>query len=102
MTYWERLELLGDDTDSSQDCGCGPPGDFYDPRDYESGWERNDAEEAEGYWLTDRLHEDGGFVYFKDAFGPELAPVALSMRGTLLARLCFLPRSCRTCMGTRQ
>ena len=48
MTYWERLELLGDDSDSSEDYGCGPPGDFdfYDPRDYETGWERNNAEEA--------------------------------------------------------
>ena len=36
MTYWECLELLDDDSDSSEDCGCGPPGDFdlYDLRDY--------------------------------------------------------------------
>ena len=54
MTYWERLELLGDDSESSEDCGCGPPGDFdfYDPRDYEAGWERNKADEVIGLlWL---------------------------------------------------
>ena len=65
MACWERPELLGDDSDSSEDC------DFYDPRDYEEEWERNFAEEAAGYWLADSLHEDGGFVHFKDAFGPE-------------------------------
>ena len=77
----ERPELLGNYSDSSEDCGCSPPGDFdfYDHRDYEEEWERNFAEEAEGYWFADSLHEDGEFVYFKDAFGPELAPVALSM-----------------------
>ena len=33
MTYW-------DDSDSSEDCGCGPPSefDFYYPRNYEAGW----------------------------------------------------------------
>ena len=36
---------------------------FYDPRDYEAGWERMYAEEAEGYWLADHLHEDGEFVF---------------------------------------
>ena len=76
---------------------CGPPGDFdfNDPRDYEAGWERIDAEEAEGYWLTNRLHEDGEFVYFEDAF-----PI-LRGRGTA-GQIVFLPRSCRTCMGTSQ
>ena len=51
MTYWERLELLVGHSDSSEDCGCGPPGDFdlYDPRDYEVEIMKNDAEEAEGY-----------------------------------------------------
>ena len=89
MAYWERPELLGNDSDSSEDCGCSPPGDFdfYDHRDYEEEWERNFAEEwernfaegTEGDWLTYGLHEDGEFVNFKDAFGLELAPVALSM-----------------------
>ena len=51
MTYWECLEILGDDSDSSEECRRNPPGDLnlYDPRDYEEGWERNDAEEAEAY-----------------------------------------------------
>ena len=57
MAYWERPELLGNDSDSSEVCGCSPPGDFYDPRDYEEEWERNFVEEADGYWLADSLHE---------------------------------------------
>ena len=34
MTYGEHLELMEVDSDSSEDCGCGPLGDFdfYDPR----------------------------------------------------------------------
>ena len=92
MTYW-------DDSDSSEDCGYDQPGefDFCDPRDYEEEWERdfaeewewNFAEESEGDWLADGLHEDGEFVYFKDAFGPKLAPVALSMEEGAAGQIMF-------------
>ena len=72
-----------DDSDCSEDCGYGLPGEFelYDPRDYEAGWERMYADETNDYWLADHLHEEGEFVYVKDAFGPEFAPVALHGEG---------------------
>ena len=59
------------------------------------------AEEADDYWLADHLHvvENGEFVYVKDAFGPEFAPVSLSMGRALLTRLSFLPVSCRTAIS---
>ena len=66
------------DSDSYEDCGYGQPSefDFYDPRDYETGWEWMCVEEADEYWLADHLHEDGE-LYVKDAFGSEFAPVTL-------------------------
>ena len=69
------------DWDDSDSYGYGLPVEFefYDHRDYDAGWERRYVEEADDYWLTDHLHENGEFVYVKDAFGPEFAPVALSM-----------------------
>ena len=75
MVSWDQTQFLGDDMDSYkdcdcgyEDCACGATNDF-DPWDYEEWCDQNDDEDAEGYWLADRLHEDGGLVYFRDAFG---------------------------------
>ena len=80
MTYWERLDILGDDIYDNADGGCDNPGDFDydDPWDYEEWCDWNDTETVEGYYHPDHLHEDGGFVYFKDAFEPELDQVVSS------------------------
>ena len=48
------------------------------PRDYEEWCDWNDADAPEGYYHPDRLHKDGGFVYFKDAFGPDMDSVVVS------------------------
>ena len=73
VTCVEYRELLGEDSDSSENCGCGPLGDLdcYDPRDYETGWEGSSPGEAG----DDRMD-----------------PVV----GELLDRSCFLVWSCRT------
>ena len=47
------------------------------------------VEEAEDYWLADHLHEDGEFVYVKDAFGPELALVVLFMGEGAAGQIAF-------------
>ena len=52
--------------------------DYDDPRDYEEWCDWNETDAAEGYYHPDRLLEDGGFVYFKDAFGPDIDPVVVS------------------------
>ena len=86
MTYWERRELLGDDSYGYEDGVRSSPTDFYydDLRDYKEWCERDDAEAAEGYWHA------GGFVYFRDAFGPELDPVALSVSECAAVRIGLL------------
>ena len=64
MSYWERLEALGDDSYGYDDSVGGQP-DYFDcddPRDYEEWCDWNDAEAAEGYYHPDHLHEKGGFV----------------------------------------
>ena len=50
MAYRERPEFLGNDSDSSEDCGCGPPGDvdIYDFREYEEECDWYFAEGTEG------------------------------------------------------
>ena len=94
MTFWERLEILGDDSYGYEDGVRSLPGDFDydDPRDYEEGCDWIVAVVAEGYYHADHLHEDGGFVYFNDAFGPELDLVALSAGGCAADRI-LLPSS---------
>ena len=79
MTYSEHLDILGDDSYDYADGVCDHPGDFDydDPRDYEEWCDWNDTETVEGYNHPDHLDEDG-FVYFKDAFEPELDQVVLS------------------------
>ena len=80
MSYWERFEVLGDDSYGYEDGLSGQPGyfDYDDPRDCEEWCDWNDADAAEGYYHPDRLHEDRGFVYFKDAFGPDMDSVVVS------------------------
>ena len=80
MSYWERLEVLGDDSYGYDDDLNGQAGyfDYYDPRDYEEWCDWNDADAAEGYYHPDRLHGEGGFVYFKDAFGLDMDSVVVS------------------------
>ena len=80
MSYWERLEILGDDSYGYEDGLSGQPVyfDYDDTRDYEEWCDWNYTDAAEGYYHPDRLHEDGGFVYFKDAFGADMDPVAVS------------------------
>ena len=75
MSYWERLEVLGDDSYGYEDGLSGQPSyfDYDDPHDYEEWCDWNDADAAEGYYHPDHLHGDGGFVYFKDAFGPDFS-----------------------------
>ena len=54
MTYEQYHELLEDDSDSSEDF------DLYDPRDYETEWERSSAEEAGMIgWLRSRSPWEG-------------------------------------------
>ena len=74
VTYWERLDILGDDSYDYADNGCDHLGDldYDDLQDYEEWCDWNDTETVEGYYHADHLHEDGGFVYFKDVFEPEL------------------------------
>ena len=81
MTYWERRDILGDDSYDYADGVCDHPGDFDydDPRDYEEWCDWNDTEMVEGYYHPDHLQEDGGFVYFKDAFEPEFDQVVPSV-----------------------
>ena len=80
ITCWEHLDILGDDSYDYADDGCDHPGDFDydDPRDYEEWYDWNDTETVEGYYHPDHLHEDGGFMYFKYAFEPELDQAVLS------------------------
>ena len=80
MSYWERLEVLGDDSYGYADDLNGHAGyfDYDDPRDYEEWCDWNYADAAEGYYHPDRLHGEGGFVYFKDAFGPDMDSVVVS------------------------
>ena len=46
MKYWERLEVLGDDSYDYQEEVGGQPGsfDYDDPRDYEEWCDWNDAD----------------------------------------------------------
>ena len=65
-------------TDDGFEDGVGGQPDYFDfddPWDYGEWCDWNDAEAAEGYYHPDHLHEDGGFVYFKDAFGTDIDPV---------------------------
>ena len=93
MTYWERQDILGDANFDYADGGCDHPGDFDydDPRDYEEWCDWNDTEKVEGYYHPDHLHEDGGFVYFKDAFEPELDQVVPSGDVYAAAQVVFQP-----------
>ena len=61
MTYWERRDILGDDSYDYTDGVCDHPGDFDydDPRDYEEWCDWNDTELVEGYYHPDHLQEDG-------------------------------------------
>ena len=81
MSYWERLDVLGDDSYGYEDGLSGQAGyfDYDDPRDYEEWCDWNDADAAEGYYHPGRLHEDGRFVYFKNAFGPDMDSVVVSL-----------------------
>ena len=74
MTYWEYLNILGNNSYNYTDDKYNHPNniDYDDPRDYEEWCDWNDTETVEGYYYADHLHEDGGFVYFKDAFELEL------------------------------
>ena len=58
----------------------GQPGsfDYDDPRDYEEWCDWNDADIEEGYYHPDRLNEEGGFVYFKDVFEPDMDPIVVA------------------------
>ena len=80
MAYRERSELMGSDSDSSEDCGCRPPGDvdFDDLREYEAECDWYFTEGDEGLWRADGLQEDRNRVYSKDAYNTIMAPVALS------------------------
>ena len=80
MSYWDRLEVLGDDSYGYDDDLSGHAGyfDYDDPRDYEEWCDWNDAVAAEGYCHPAHMHEEGGFVYFKDAFGPDMDSVVVS------------------------
>ena len=87
MAYREHPEFLGNDSDSSEDCGCGPLGDvdFYDFR--ECDWYF--AEGTECDWRADGRQEGGELIYLKDAYGPKLAPIALSSEvGTARPMVC--------------
>ena len=80
MSYWGRLEVLGVDSYGYED-GVGSQADNFDcdeSRDYEEWCDWNDAEATEGYYHPDYLYEEGRFVYFKDAFGPDVDPVVIS------------------------
>ena len=52
MAYQERPEFLGNDSDSSEDCGCRPPGDidFYDLREFEAECDWYFTEGTEDVW----------------------------------------------------
>ena len=80
MAYRERSEVMGSDSDSSEDCGCRPPGDvdFDDFREYEAECNWYITEGDEGVWRADGLQEDRNLVYLKDAYSTKIAPVALS------------------------
>ena len=73
-------ELMGSDSDSSEDCGYRPPGDvdFDDLREYEAECDWYVTKGDEGVWRADGLQEDRNLVYLKDANSTKIAPVALS------------------------
>ena len=63
MSYWERFEVLGDDSYGYDDDLNGHASyfDYDDPRDYEEWCDWNNVDAAEGYYHPDRLHGEGGF-----------------------------------------
>ena len=71
MTCEEYRELLEEDSDSSEDCGRDPLGDFDRDvlRNDETEWERSSAEKAGDEWLTPVVLSVGGDVDRASYFG---------------------------------
>ena len=101
MAYLERSELMGSDSDSSEDCGCSPPGDvdFDYLREYEAecAWYFTEGDEC--VWRTDGLQEDRNLIYLKDAYNTRIAPVALSSEEGMTDPRLYSTAGCRTAMG---
>ena len=79
----------------------GQPGSSYDdPRDYEEWCDWNDADIEEGYYHPDRLNEEGGFVYFKDAFGTDTDPIVVASVISEASQQRYPPRGRQTFVVT--
>ena len=100
MAHREHSELIGSDSDSSEDCGCRPPSyvDFDDLREYEAECDWYFTEGDEGVWRADGWQEDRNLVYLEDAYSTKIYPVALSSEEGM-TRGCILPRGFRMAMG---